>query len=120
MFHYDTPDGSPVIMINPVKYLSDCRAWYRIHRRQTLIKPHQLTDWYQGTLKLESHTARDYLHFLLLTGLRRSEAAQLTWDNVDFADRSFIIPDTKNHCPHSLPLPDYLMDLLQRLYELRN
>ncbi len=119
MYHYEAPDGSPIILVNPVKYLSDCRAWYRIHRRQTLLKLHQLPDWYEATLKLNNPTTRDYLHFLLFTGLRRSEAAQLAWDNVDFKDMSFTIPDTKNHCPHTLPLSDFLVTLLENRYVSR-
>lgn len=119
MYHYETPNGTPILLVNPVKYLSDCRAWYRIKRRQTLLKLHQLPDWYQATLKLGNPTTRDYLHFLLFTGLRRSEAAQLAWENVDFADRSFTIPDTKNHCPHTLPLSDYLLELLETRYGTR-
>lgn len=119
MYHYETQDGSSLILINPVKYLSDCRAWYQVGRRQTLIKPHQLADWYQATLKLNNPTSRDYLHFLLFTGLRRTEAAKLSWNMVDFDDQSFTIPDTKNHNPHSLPLSDFLLDLLKTRYENR-
>lgn len=119
MYHYEMPDGSPLILVNPVKYLSDCRAWYRIHRKQTLLKPHQFNDWYQATLQLQNPTTRDYLHFLLLTGLRRSEAARLAWENVDFEDKSFTIPDTKNHHPHTLPLSDYLLGILEYRYEHR-
>ena len=119
MYHYETLDGTPIVLVNPVKYLSDCRAWYRIQPRQSLLKPHQLPDWYQATLELMNPTTRDYLHFLLFTGLRRSEAAKLAWANVDFEDRSFTIPDTKNHCPHTLPLSNFLFELLQARYEAR-
>jgi integrase len=57
-------------------------------------------------------TISDYLLFVLLTGLRRREAAALTWNRVDFKDKTFTVIETKNHTDHRLPLTDYLFDLL--------
>ena len=57
--------------------------------------------------------ARDYILILLLTGLRRSEALGLTWDDIDFEARTLTIPDPKNRTPHTLPLSDYLFELLE-------
>ena len=116
---YEDAQGNPIIAVNPVDRLSDNRAWYTVKRRQTLIKPHQLPDWYAATLKLNHETTRDYLHFLLFTGLRRSEAARLSWADVDFGDRTFTVRDTKNHRDHTLPMSDFLHDLLQRRFEAR-
>lgn len=55
----------------------------------------------------------DYLLFLLFTGLRRQEAATLKWSNIDLDDRSFTLTDTKNREPLTLPLTDFVFDLLQ-------
>jgi integrase len=57
-------------------------------------------------------TVRDFLLFVLLTGLRRREAAALSWNRVDFKDKTFTVIETKNHTDHTLPLTDYLFDLL--------
>ena len=65
---------------------------------------------------LNQETTRDFLHFILFTGLRRSEATKLTWENVDFNERTFLIPDTKNKEPHRLPMSDFLEDLLKRRF----
>ncbi len=111
---YEDKDGQPVVQFNPVDRLSKTRAWYTIKRRQTLLTPTQIKPWYEATMKLNQETTRDYLHFLLFTGLRRSEAMSLTWDNVDFNERSFLIPDTKNSEPHQLPMSSFLEDLLTR------
>ena len=48
----------------------------------------------------------------MFTGLRRQEAAQLTWNQIDFAGKTLKVIDTKNHLDHSLPLSDYLYNLL--------
>jgi len=117
---YEDASGNPLIPVNPVDRLSQNRAWYKIERRQTLIKPHQLAPWYDATLQLNNETTRDYLHLLLLTGLRRSEASTLQWDRVDFEAGTLTILETKNHCIHTLPLSDALTTLLERRYEYRS
>ena len=111
---YEDRQGQPLLSVNPVNRLSKNRAWYDIKRRQTLLTPTQLRPWYESTLQLNQDTTRDYLHFILFTGLRRSEATRLTWDAVDFDERSFLIPETKNNEPHRLPMSDVLFELLQR------
>lgn len=109
---YEDKKGNPLLLFNPVDRLSQNRAWYKNERRQTLLKPHQLKPWYEATLMLNQEVTRDYLHFLLFTGLRKTEAASLVWANVDFIDRTFTIEDTKNSEAHTLPMSDYLFDLL--------
>jgi len=116
---YEDADGKPILSFNPVDRLSNTRAWFKVESRKTLIKSHQLGDWYQATLQLNNETTRDYLHLVLITGLRRSEASTLTWDNIDFKERSLTILETKNHQVHTLPLSDYLYDLLERRHEVK-
>lgn len=79
------PAGSrdAMIMDNPVKRLSQSRAWYRVERRQSFIKPHELKPWYEGVCQLGNDTLRDYLLLLVFTGLRRQEGAKLKWKQVD-------------------------------------
>ena len=110
---YEDAQGKSLITENPVNRLSQTRAWYRVERRQTFIKSHDLAAWYLGVQQLSNTTLRDYLLLLILTGLRRQEAARLTWDNVDLAAKTFTITDTKNNEPHTLPLTNYLYELLK-------
>lgn len=119
MSKYEDAKGNPIILVNPVERLSQTRAWYKVERRKNLIKPHQLKDWYEATLQLNQETTRDYLHFLLFTGLRRTEAAQLRWEYVNFEDQTFTIPDTKNGESHTLPFSDYIETILTRRHETR-
>lgn len=65
-----------------------------------------------GVQKLQNETLRDYLLLLILTGLRRQEAATLRWDQVDLAVKALTVLDTKNHESHTLPLSNYLYELL--------
>lgn len=118
---YEDSQGNPTIAHNPVKRLSNARAWYRIDRRQTLIRLNELPAWYAAVMNLSNEKAgqiresiRDYLLFLLLTGLRRNEGTKLSWGDVNFGARCITIADTKNHLPHTLPMTDYLLEILQR------
>ena len=118
---YEDGSGQSIILDNPVKRLSQTRAWYHVARRQTVIKAHELGAWFKAVTALENdqigrqrEIVRDYLLLLILTGLRREEAAMLTWENVDLKAKTLTILDTKNRQDHVLPLSDYLHDLLVR------
>jgi len=114
---YDDSEGQPIIANNPVTFLSKTKTWYKVERRTSVIKAHELPQLFEAFEKLESQNTRDYLIFLLFTGLRRGEAARLRWDQVDFRDKTFCISDTKNRVPLTLPLSDYLLELLKRRYK---
>lgn len=118
---YEDSKGQTLIQDNPVKRLSQTRAWYRVERRQTVIKPHELKPWFQAVMNLKNdfksqnrETIRDYLLLVLFTGLRREEAASMTWDNIDLQAKTLKVADTKNHLDHTLPLSAFLYDLLQQ------
>jgi len=123
---YEDSQGHPIISDNPVKRLSQTRAWYRIDRRQTVIKTHELPAFFEAVNRLKetaittkAEVVRDYLLLLLFTGLRRQEAATLKWEQIDFKARTLTVSDTKNHEPLILPLSDYLLDMLKYRYEER-
>lgn len=117
---YEDGFGRPLVADNPVLRLTQTRAWFHNERRQTVIKVWALPAWYEAVETLrqdplgEAETIADYLTLLLYTGLRRQEAAQLTWAHVDLKDRTLNIPDTKNRRPHVLPLPTSIVELLTR------
>ena len=113
---YEDSQGRSFFPENPVSRLSRTRAWFRIERRRNYIKPHELASWWNAVHELEP-TLRDYFLLLLLTGLRRSEAARLTWNDIDIRGRTLIIEDTKNREPHILPLSDFLQNMLERRYQ---
>ena len=111
---YTDGQGQPVMLDNPVRALSRRKAWYRIERRSSFIKPHELKLWTQAVLALPTDEPRDYLLFVLLTGLRKNEAMSLPIADVDLKARTFTVTDTKNRQPHTLPLSDHLLEMLTR------
>ncbi len=127
---YDDAAGNPLIPVNPVVVLTQTRAWYPKKRRRTVITRAQLPAWYKAVLNLrkqlknpskletgldpDAALVSDYLLVLLFTGLRRNEAASLRFENIDFVDQTMTIPDTKNGESLTLPLSDFLLELLER------
>jgi integrase len=97
---------------NPVGRLK--RQWFKIHRRERLVSDDELPAFYEAVQALSSPVARDYLLLLLFTGLRRSEAAGLTWDDIDFKSKLIRIPAERTKAGRRLDLPmtDVVRDLL--------
>ncbi len=112
---YEDSLGNSFIAENPVSRLSATRSWYRTKRRKTYIKNYQLQNWYNANIKLNNDMISDYLLFVLLTGLRRNEAAQLKWSNIDLKDKTLILPDPKNRHEHKLPLSSHVHEILVRM-----
>jgi len=116
---YEYANGDPIITSNPVTRLSQARIWNKSTRRQSVIKSHELSAWCKAVMGLGNPTVRDYLLLLLFTGLRKNEAAELLWQNIDLKGATLLIPDPKNREPHTLPLTDYLLNMLKSRWDGR-
>lgn len=122
---YEDGNGHSILPDNPVEVLNHTRAWYKVDRRRTVIKPYDLADWYHAVNQLKgpdkpisASVIADFLIFVLFTGLRFSEAAELKWSHVDLRDRTLTIPDPKNREPFTLPLSDFVEALLLERHKL--
>jgi integrase len=110
-------DGSPLIAHNPVSILKDERASLKPRTRR-VIDPRigavwaALCEWRGEAISDDVASAVDYVRFLLLTGLRHSEAAPLCWDQVHLQDGYFRLEQTKNGNPVSMPLSTQAKALL--------
>jgi integrase len=106
-------DGKPVLGDPPTAVLSAQRLWNRETRKSTTVPRAQLGAWYRAVDGLQNRTARDYLLTVLLTGLRKEEAAGLQWADINFEARTLTVLDPKNHNAHTLPLSGFLVTLLR-------
>ncbi|MDS4027480.1 MAG: integrase family protein [Candidatus Contendobacter sp.] len=104
-------NGRPLVEDNPVRRLTATGAWCDLAKRTGYLPTAKLPAWWQATELLDP-TPRDLLRLLLLTGLRKNEGAGLRWLHVDLAAKTLHVPETKNRRPLTLPLSDYLADLL--------
>ena len=112
----------PLIVENPVKIISDAKLWNRIQARSGRIPTDKIGIAWNVIQKLRNapdqskigETLADAVSFLLLTGARWSEAAALTWDQVDLKDGWWHLPDPKNRKPLTFPMPKAAVEILER------
>ena len=73
-------------------------------------------DYRKLKLYLYIHNKEQYrfIHFLYLTGFRRSEALNIKWQDVDFRDKIIRLKNTKEHRIDIFPLYPELLQFLQQ------
>lgn len=119
-YRHTDAKGDSLITSNPIEVLNQTRAWNNVQRRKTYIHNTDLPAWFEAVQSLKNETTqekgevvRDFLIFLLFTGVRREEALQLTWSDINFHDRTFTLRDTKNRETVTLPLNSQAFEVLQ-------
>lgn len=112
--------GKDVIPENPVKTLGHKRQWFRELPRQNVLRATDLPGWFKAVLGLKNdknsrdrESLRDFFRICLLLGLRRSEALNLQWENVNLKAGTITIAQTKNYEPKTLPVGPYVLDILK-------
>jgi integrase len=120
---YRAPDGAATLPENPVAVLSEAKLWNKEKARTSRIPINRIgAAWYRLRGLLETartkheRTCIDYVSFLMLTGARGSEAAELTWDRLDLVEdgvSSWHLPDPKNGRPVTFPLASELATILR-------
>jgi integrase len=91
----------------------DRKKWNPSERRTGVVQAHLLTSWYMALIEYRNQDIADYLMLLLLTGLRRSEGYSLYWKDVDLKGKTLTARDTKNGKDHTMPLSDFLCEILE-------
>ena len=106
----------PILPENPVAVISGKKMWNPNNAKNGRIPLEQIGAVWNllqhkrsaDVVRVSSKTGADIVLFLILTGCRWSEAAELTWDRVNLKSKTWHIPDPKNHnevtIPISLPL----------------
>lgn len=115
---YRRADGSPLIVRNPVVGLKDDRV--RLKPRTSRIQDVKvgacwlaLEQWRETAHNRDTLSSIDLVRFLFLTGLRISEASELTWGRVNLEDGWFHLPNPKNGHAVTMPLSSQALDLLK-------
>ena len=89
--------------------------WFPEERRKAAIPSTDLTAWYTEVTAMTNPIRRDYLRFVLFTGLRRESAAAVRWEHIDWTNKALLIPRPKGGEARAfkLPLSDFLIELLK-------
>ncbi len=111
-------NGDPLIAVNPVSRITQLRRWHKLPQRRGIIPDYKLAAWYKAVMSMKRQTTKDYYLILILTGLRRNEAARLCWSDVDFDAKilTVIAEHSKGGVEHQLPLSDWIEKILRRRY----
>lgn len=105
-------DRDDTLPLNPVRRLK--KGWFPTVVRDSLVRAEQLPAFYAAVDELPSRIASAYLKLLLFTGLRRQEAAALTWAEVDLSARVIRLSANRTKAGRKLDLPmtSFVRDLL--------
>jgi integrase len=116
--HRSPVDDSPILGECPVAVLRGTKQWHPMKRRTDCLKTHEFAPWLNAVDAVKrdtkDHTTRDYLYFLLFTGMRASESARLKWEDVDWQSKSVTVYGTKNNTDFTLPIGPNLIAILER------
>ncbi len=110
---------------NPVGILSHQKAWNKVGRKNTRISRGQLPEWFDSLETVRQSgsdfavSVCDLAEMAILTGLRRGELVNLTWNRVNLKEATYYIDTTKNGDPLELPLSNHLAKLLKRRHKNR-
>jgi integrase len=104
-------ERAPELGDNPTRRLR--RLWNAEPRRKGIVRPEDMARFYKAVRALPNKVVADYLTLLLFTGLRKSEAASLTWSDINLQSRVIHIPGsrTKNRRDFDLPMSDIIHDM---------
>lgn len=104
-----------LIESNPVTVLKLKRIDRSIIKREHYLKAEDVRRLLQVTCN-ETHSMTLAVHLMLYTGLRKNEALQLKWEDIETVNdvSCIVIRDTKNSRPHYLPITPVIDEILQK------
>ncbi|MFN8554373.1 MAG: tyrosine-type recombinase/integrase [Candidatus Obscuribacterales bacterium] len=108
-------DDEPVVQMNPTLRLTVVKGWYRDRRRKSVLQVADLRPWWQAVYHLDNTSVRDLFITLLLTGMRRGEATNLVWSDVDFDEGTIHLTETKTES-RIVPVSNFVLQLLQERF----
>jgi len=87
------------------------------HSRERFLHGEELQRFFVALNEESNLTARDCLWLCLLTGARRNNVQAMAWKDISFERTEWRIPDTKNRKPHTVPLTERAIEILEQRYE---
>lgn len=81
--------------------------------RERFIQESELPRFFESLMNEPNTLIKDYILISLLTGARRSNVQEMTWEQVNFDSAEWYIPLTKNGTPQTIPLSNEAMTILK-------
>lgn len=89
-----------VIKYNPVMGIKK----YTEKPRERFLQSDELKNFFQALDEEPDSLFRDYVYISLFTGQRRSNVLTMRWDQIDWVEKVWRIPETKNGSSLNVPL----------------
>jgi len=93
---------------------------YKEESRDRYVLPFEMPLLLQALEAEHNEVARDYIYMSLFTGARKTNVLQMRWEQVDWHNRTWRIPDTKNGEPVVVPLSGKAEEILERRLKSSN
>jgi integrase len=94
-------------------------AKFREEKRDRFLQPDEMVRLLKALDETESTLARDFFTLSLETGARRSNIAAMRWEEVNWALKTWSIPDPKNRFPQTVELSAEALRVLERRFAER-
>jgi len=82
--------------------------------RDRFLGKGELPRFFQALQEEPNDTVRDYFLVSLLTGARRSNVLAMRWNEIDFDEATWRIPETKNGEPQTVTLGNEVLEILRQ------
>ena len=83
------------------------------HSRERFLQPQEIPNFFRALAEEPNETIRDYVLLSLFTGARRANVQAMKWDEIDFHEATWRIPETKSGEPLTLALPPAAISILE-------
>jgi integrase len=88
--------------------------------RDRYILPNEMPLLLKALEAEHNEVARDYVYISLFTGARKTNVLQMRWEQVDWHNKTWRIPDSKNGEPIEVPLSPKAEEVLERRLKAGN
>lgn len=92
---------------------------FKTKSRDRFLQSDEIERFMKSLAEEQNENARDMFLLCLFTGARKSNVLSMRWEEIDFNNSTWKIPETKNGDTHSLPLISEAMSVLFQRYENR-
>jgi integrase len=96
--------------VNPAKGIQK----FKEQARDRFIMPNEMPYILRALDQEHNEDLRDYFLMLFMTGVRKTNALMMRWDQINYELKEWRIPETKNGEPLVLPLIQGAIDILKR------
>ena len=88
--------------------------------RDRYITSEEIELFFQAVEEEQNQIIKDFILIALYTAARKSNVLAMRWEDINFHDETWRIPDTKNGEPHRVPLLKDAITILQNRQKHQN